>query len=107
MTKEGREGGGGGGGGGGRERERERGGGGGGRGSHKKQDMAHQLHSFSHPLLTGLDSNTHSLLPSSLTLFHHLRPTISLPVTFFTVQKSKASSRMTVMNSSTKWPDTK
>ena len=32
------------------------------------------------------------LLPSSRTSFHHLRPTSSLPVTFLTVQKSKASS---------------
>lgn len=47
------------------------------------------------------------LVPSSSTLFHHRNPTNSLPVTFFTVQKSKASSRITVRNSSTKCPLTK
>ena len=66
-------------------------------------NIYHILHSPF--LLTCFDSNTHSLLPSSFTLFHHRSPTSSLPVTFFTVQKSKASKRMTAMKSSTKWPE--
>ena len=36
------------------------------------------------------DSNRQILSPFSLISFHHRRPTISLPVTFFTVQKSRA-----------------
>ena len=58
-------------------------------------------------LPTSFDSNTHSLVPSGFTLFHQRSPTSNLPVTFFTVQKSKASSKMTAMNSSMKCPEKK
>ena len=57
---------------------------------------------FSVLYIPAFDSNTHSLLPSSLTLFHHRSPTSSRPVTFFTVQKSNASKSMTAIKSSTK-----
>merc|ERR1719219_581202 len=42
-----------------------------------------------------LDSYFHSAVPSSFMWFHHLIRTSSLPVTFFTVQKSKAKQRTT------------
>ena len=54
-----------------------------------------------------IDSNTHSLLPSSLTLFHHLNPTSNRPVTFFTVQKSKARSKMHTTQMNTKLEEKK
>ena len=50
------------------------------------------------------DSNIHSLVPSSFISFHlvnminHLKPTNSLPLTFFTVQKSNASSKIITTN---------
>lgn len=40
--------------------------------------------------------------PFSNVSFHHLRPTISLPETFLTVQKSMASSTATRMNTNSK-----
>ncbi len=42
------------------------------------------------------DSNTHILSPFELVSFHHLKPTSSRPETFLVVQKSAASSRMTM-----------
>merc|ERR1719265_1038322 len=45
--------------------------------------------------LSGRLSKIHSSFPSSLILLHHLKPTNILPVTFFTVQKSKAAKVMT------------
>lgn len=38
-------------------------------------------------ILTFLDSNSHWLRPSSSTWFHHLRPTINLPVMFWKQNK--------------------
>lgn len=54
--------------------------------------------SFQHTI-SSRDSNTHSLLPFSCTYDHHRKPTKSLPVIFFTVQKSNARRIMQV----TKW----
>lgn len=51
-----------------------------------------------------LDSNTQWLRPSSSTWFHHRRPTISLPVMFFTVQKSHESRRIIVTMQAMKLP---
>mmetsp|Transcript_19713 Transcript_19713/g.50086 ORF Transcript_19713/g.50086 Transcript_19713/m.50086 type:complete len:208 (+) Transcript_19713:395-1018(+) len=46
-------------------------------------------------------SKRHSLLPSGSISFHQRRPTSNLPETFFTVQKSKASSSTVMMKLST------
>ena len=48
------------------------------------------------------DSKIQTLVPSSLTSFHQRRPTRSLPVTFLTVQKSKARRRTTTTKTRTK-----
>lgn len=51
--------------------------------------------------LTSRDSKIHTFVPSSWISFHHLRPTNNRPVTFFTVQKSKASKSTRTTNNKT------
>ena len=47
--------------------------------------------------LTSLASYFHTVEPSSCTSLHQRSPTINLPLTFFTVQKSKARSSTQMM----------
>ena len=58
-----------------------------------------KIHESAFPIcdVSSSDSYTHSLVPSSLILFHHRSPTMRRPVMFFTVQKSKTRKRTTRM----------
>lgn len=51
---------------------------------------------------TSCASKRHIVEPSSITSLHHRRPTISRPETFFTVQKSMASSTVAITKTLTK-----
>ena len=55
---------------------------------------------------TSRASYLHVLEPSSRTSLHHLSPTISRPVTFFTVQKSNASRSTHMTKTLTKLEET-